>query len=206
MKPRRRSQGSSLAETLIACLLFLLALALISTLFGYAVRMTRAGEGRADQTSTRMTVAGRLRRAMLNSYQSGNSAFYRNGELDSLVICLISSRTGDGRQDWDEESQKPVFHGYEIFYREASDNTLRWCRVDIAESRISQPLEQSQVLAALSLQDLELSKDVTNFQLFSLQDGSVREHWANPLGIRLVLSSKRGTPIVTEIPFKFVSL
>ncbi len=206
MRSIRSRAGASLAEVIVVCLLFLLAMALIATLFSYGVRMTRAGEGRADQSSGRTKVASLLRQAMLSSYQSGNTAFYRDNNPDDLVLSFISTRDADGARDWDDGTQQPVFHGYEVFYREPSDGSLRWCRIGTAKSKIASALGKSDILTKLSPQDLKLADSVKSFQLYSPDDGSIRQEWANPLGVRLTLETTRSTTIVTEIPFKFVSL
>lgn len=196
----------TLSEILVVSFLLTLAMALMAMLFSSAARMTRAAEGRADQSSARVKVASRLRQAMLNSYQSGNTAFYRAGDPDDLVLSVISASDSSGKRDWNAATQSAVFHGYEIFYREPSDDSLRWCRVDIPESKVAAPLSESAILAALSSQDRTLLGSTETFQLYSLVDGTVLDGWANPLGLRLVQQTPRATKIVTEIPFTFPAL
>lgn len=206
MKLQRFTAGVSLAETLVVCLLFLLAMTMIATLFSNAIRMTRAGEGRSDQSAARVKVTSQLRRAMLNSSQSGNTVFYRGNNHNDLVLSLISTLDGNGKRDWDAGTQQPVFHGYDVFYREPSDNSLRQCRVDIPQSKIAEPLPQATILSKISPQDTRILALVETFQLYSLDDGSVREAWANPLGLRLIQHTERSTPITTELSFKFTTL
>lgn len=206
MRARDRKAGMTLPEILVVSFLLTLAMAMMAMLFSSATRITRAAEGRSDQSSDRLKVASRLRQAMLNSYQSGNTVFYRGGDPDDLVLSVISTYDSHGKRDWNAATQSAVFHGYEIFYREPSDDSLRWCRVDIPESKVAEPLSESAILAALSSQDRTLLDSIVTFQLCSLVDGAVLDGWANPLGLRLVQQTPRATKMVTEIPFKFPSL
>lgn len=201
----RRALGISLLEAMIVSVLFLLAMGMIATLFHFGTRATRSGGARADQSMERLDVASRLRRAMLTSYQSGNSAFYQAADTDSLVLCLISSLTVDGEKSWDSDRQAPLFHAYEVFYRNPNDQTLRWRRIETSPSEVARPLTLAEIQPNLSPADLVLARSVSSFQLYSVEDSTVRTGLANPLGVRLVLSTGRNTPLTTEVTFKFAA-
>jgi type II secretory pathway pseudopilin PulG len=196
-------------EALLVTVIFLGALSLIGTLFLYGSRFSRGGSQRTDLAQARMKAAESLRRAMAGSYQSGNTAFYLtpDPERRDLAISLITTLDAQGRAGWDDVEQKPLFRGYLVYFRDASDDTLKTFRVDIAETSIASPLGESEVRTRMASDPAQtLAVSVDTFQLFSPQDGSVRGAWANPAGLRLIQGSSRGTPTATEIPFKFPTL
>ncbi len=205
-KSRRLESGMSLPEVIVVSLLFLIAMSMIAALFASASRSTRSGEARTDLTSKRAEIASKLRQAMMSSYQSGNSVFYRSPGQEDLVLTLISSKKSDGSRDWKASSQRPVFHGYEVFYREQTDDSLRWLRIERPATEVAEPLSESEVRARLSPADLKLAGSVTAFRLYSPYDGSVRQSWANPLGLRIVQETDKKTPVTTELAFKFLTL
>lgn len=202
---RSARRGLSLLELLFVAFLFLLAMGMITTLFIYGSRAINSSTARTDQSMRRVEVSARLRQAMLSSYQSGNTVFYRNDNSDDLVMSLISSRATDGHRDWSAVNQRPVFHAYEVFYREPTDQSLRWHRYQQPPFEIARPLDPSSIVPLISSPNLKLLDSVTSFQLYAVADGTVRDGWANPLGVRLTQVTQRSTPIVTEISFKFVS-
>lgn len=212
MRPGRyrgRAGGFTLIESLLVTVMFLLALGLIGTLFVYGSRFTSGGAERTDLAEVRLTVADTLRRALAGSTQSGNTAFYRGpgASRDDLVLCLISTLDANGQPGWDAETQKPLFRGYRIFYRDAAESTLKTFRVDIAETSVAAPLDEMSIRAQIGAAPTQtLAVAVDAFQLFSIQDGSVQDGWSNPLGLRLVQGTTRGTPISTDIPFKFPTM
>ena len=205
----RRCQGSSLLEAILVTAMFFAALGLISTLFAYGSRFARAGTERSDLGGTRLNVATRLRKAMAGSYQSGNTVFYQTTlpDQNDLAISLISTLDSEGKPGWDAGQQKPLFRGYLVFYRDSGNNTLRTFRVDIAPTSVAVPLTEAEVRSRIGVVPSQsLATLVSTFQLFSPTDSSVLSTWANPLGLRLVQQTSRGTPVTTEIPFKFLSL
>jgi hypothetical protein len=196
-----------LLEALLVTVLFFLALSLIGTLFVYASRFTRSGGERTEIAESRLIAADTLRRAMAGSYQSGNTAFYQTPGSDDLVLSLISHLDSTGENGWDQAQQKPVFSGYLIFYLDSTTRQLKIWREEMPPSSTAVPLPEATLRTLIAGgPGRVLVPEVTTFQLFAPQDGQVLAAWSNPIGLRLIQRTSRGTPVATEIPFKFPSL
>jgi type II secretory pathway pseudopilin PulG len=204
-----QQRGMTLIEALIACSLLLIALVLTGVLFRYGTRTTKASEERNDVMTQRTVLSERLRRALGNSHRTGNTYFYLTASDPNpdLAICLITTETVEGQKGWNAETQRPIYQGYRLFYRDSRDDTLRYIYHPIPPTESGQPLEESEVRNVIATGTSQvLARETSEFCLYSLQDGSVTLTEANPLGLRWRTGLTRGNSLLTEESFKLVNL
>lgn len=199
----------TLVEVLVTAALLLIALAVTAVLFRYGARTTKASQERSDALAGRTLLSERLRKAFSNSFRSGNTYFYlTESEPDpDLAICLLTNEAPDGEKGWNPETNRPIYQGYRIFYRNGDDNTIRYLFHPISPTEEAKALSESQVERAIGGGTSRvLLKDATGFCLYSLKDGRVSTEQANPLGLRWRTGLERGNSIVTEKSFKLINL
>jgi prepilin-type N-terminal cleavage/methylation domain-containing protein len=196
-----KRRGFSLIETLVTMAVLTVALVLVGTLFQYGVRISTSAEGRNALQGERLKVARQIRRALADSYRSGNTAFYmaNPGPQEDLVISIIA------QDSWDPMNQEALFGGYHIYYREASDDTLRYLQHTITPDPVAAPLTEAEVRSVIGANPgVAILRALSVFQLYLPSDGSTGDVLTNPLGLRMTQQTTRDTPLTTEMTYKFV--
>jgi Tfp pilus assembly protein PilV len=199
----------TLVEALITCALLIVALVLTAVLFNYSNRTTEASKERSDALGERTGFSERLRKALSNSHRSGNTYLYlTSSDLDpDLAVSLITTKDANGEKGWNTATQRPIYQGYRIFYRDSTDNTIRYLHHAVTPTEVAQPLEEAELRTAIASGTSRiLVREATELCLYSLEDGSISPTESNPLGLRWRVGLERGNSILTEFSFKFVNL
>lgn len=197
-----RQRGLTLIEVVVVVSLFFVVGALVSQLFTFGAQMTTRGEERNSLQKNRIEASNRLHKSLTNSYRSGNTAFYvvPTGPRNDLVLSLIKP------DSWDEEQQRVSFSSYDVYYRMDTDNTLRFLEVPITTTDVAAPLSETEVRDAITSDPgVIVMKQLESFQLIRPADGQLLESLSNPVGLRLVQSTARGAPLVSEMTVKLVT-
>lgn len=206
---RFRPTGSSMIEVLVVSALFLGALILLSTLFVYTTRSTTQGNENVDLREQSLQAVEEIRRSMSHSHQSGNSLFTQSGALGNgdLVLCFISTIGPDG-PDWDPDAIRPIFHGYDIYFRDQASNELRKIQVPInPPTVVANPLPEADITTQIGSGPATLlCPNVTDFEAYIPIDRTPTMTWANPLGVRIVQTNSRNAPLVTELPYRYPNI
>jgi prepilin-type N-terminal cleavage/methylation domain-containing protein len=195
-------RGMSLIEVMISMALISVGLLLVGALFQFGVKISLNAEERNALQGDRLRLSRKLQRSLVNSYRSGNTAFYvtEPGPQDDLAICLIT------QDSWDDTEQIALFGGYDIYYRLNADNTLRHSKLAITPTDVASPLTETQVRDAITADPgAALLESVTSFQLYIPANGVVADAMTNPIGLRLIQQTTRDTDLTTELTYRFVS-
>lgn len=197
-----KQRGYSLIEIMVSMALISIALAMTGALFHFGVKMNRTAEERNALQGDRLKLSRKLQRTLGNSYRSGNTAFYMTvpGGQDDLALSIIVP------DSWDDDNQQMLFGSYDVYYRQASDDTLRYLQIPITPTEVANPLSETDLRAAITATPgVVILESVSLLQLFTPPDGAADELMGNPIGLRLTQQTTRGTPLTTELTFKLVS-
>lgn len=195
-------RGLSLIEVIVTVALISIAMILVAWLFQFGVRINRSAEERNALQGDRLRLSRKLQRTLANSYRSGNTAFYLNNpaDRDDLALSIIVP------ESWNEDTQGAVFSGYDIYYRLASDDTLRFLHLDTAPAEVAVPLSEAEVRAAITADPgVVILKSITLMQLYVPANGTPTDFLVNPVGLRLAQQTSRETTLTTELTLKLVS-
>lgn len=197
----------TLTEVLVVMSLFLGAMLLIATLFSYVSRSTGRQHARVD-SQTRVLQACRLiSKELSNSPRSGQLYFYQNdpGPLDDLAIAALTTVDASGARGWDNATHQPLYQGYNVFFRDLSDDTLKSYYTTITSTPVIIPPTEPQVRTEWTSATTKLlAERVTSFQLRSLTDDSVLTEPSNPVDIAIGYRLTDQTPLECRFSVKCV--
>lgn len=198
-------RGLTLIELVVVMGIFSIAMGLVAFLFSSTVRYMRVSDERVDTKESRIKLATVLNDAIMSSHQDGNTLFYQgpSPSSGSLVVSFISTRDTLGQAGWDPLLQCPIYRGYRIFYVDETTKELKVATVTIAETTTPQSLAKADILTKIQpTTDRVLARSVVAFRLVSTVDATPLATWSNLAILQLTQETSRGTPIVTEVPFR----
>ena len=207
-KPRL-SRGMTLIEAVIVVALFSLTMGMVTLLFSYSSRLTKRSEKRVSLQELQIKVSENLRRAMAGSARTGNTFFYWTGSSPEgdLVASFITAEDVDGNRAWSEFEQSATYQGYKIFYRDQTDQSLKYYYHPIAATtEVAVPLTEAEIRALLSSATVSgrvLSENMRKFVLFDPFDGSIINEETNPMGLRWRTVTENQCPVITEFTYKY---
>lgn len=201
-----QSRGMTLFEVVASTSVLLLALAMIAGLFQAAVGYGK-NDDRLELDQKRLRFATKLRRALSDSYLTGVTGLYLDGQSqNNLALSLLSSIDSDQEKGWDNNEGLPLFRCYRIFYRDNDSGDIKEYVHSISPTSQVSPLPLKTITNELSqAPGQSLASSTTSFQLIDPNKEEVINGITNPLRIRFTVDTARGSPIVTEITHKFVA-
>ena len=201
---RNTRRAFSLLETTVVLGMFTVALVALGMLLSRSQHLMMRSDARVTAQRAALGASRRLTLALANSPASGVSLTYVSGNLDNLVLGLLSPRTSTGETVTEPGTALPVYQGYSVFYRQPSTRQLKVAWRPLTTPSTSAPaLTETELLATTAGgAGNVVAAECTRFQARDLTSGTPLAIAVNPMRLAVVVKSAREDVAENDFPVR----